>query len=256
MENEKSEGEIQIDLSRIFSFILRSWWIVLICLVIGAAAGYCCAIFKKQDTYSTSATYVVYYDGGGTLNEQASEQTKVASILGGCVTFARQNRFYKAVAAEMVNGGYENITSDTIASSITFSYSTTAGNFVYVTSKASSPDLAYDILIAVTNIFEDYIKTNYHMAGDSSIVFSLANDITVPTTPVSDISITKYTIIGGLGLAVLCVVVLAIIVIADQRVKGEDDLVNRYGIAVLGAIPNFEDKDLVKRGYYEEKAKN
>lgn len=39
MEQERTESESTIDLRSIFSFILRKWWIVLICLAVGLGAG-------------------------------------------------------------------------------------------------------------------------------------------------------------------------------------------------------------------------
>lgn len=266
MEQEKNEGEIQIDLGGIFFFILRKWWIVLICLVVGCIGGFSYGTVTKTETYSTNATILAsYYDSS--VNDQTTNQTKVASILGGCVTCVKQNRFAKTVANAMnanedlfdENGSRYNISYSKIMSRVEYSFSvassnaTSAGNYIYITSTSTSPKEAYDILMTITELFSDYINENYPIADNEMISFSCVNDIDMPTTPVSDTSVVKYTLIAGLGLAVLSVIVLAIIVIADQRVKGEDDLIARYNIAVLGSVPDFDDKELVKGGYYYAK---
>ena len=84
-------------------------------------------------------------------------------------------------------------------------------------------------------------------------MFSLANDLEVPAEPVADMSVLQYMLIFGAVCLVLCIVVLAIIEMADQRVKGEDDLVATYNLAVLGSVPDFEDKNLTRGGYYGKK---
>ncbi len=251
MEEIRQEDEIQIDLGIIFKFVLHKWWIVLAGLVFGCVFGFTFSKIVKHDTYSVEATYVVWYSGASDSLD-LSGQSNVAKILGGCVTFARQNRFFSEVAKEVNKYGYD-ITGEDLEDLLSYSYSTDDGNFIYITATAEDAVYAYDILTSVTNIFEDYIKENYHMTEDSSLVFSLSNDIEIPTEPESDK--VRDTIIGGVVCMAVSILVLVLIVIFDQRVKNEDDLTNRYGIAVLGSIPNFDDKNLSKGGYYAEKRK-
>lgn len=253
MEKETNEGEISIDLGAVFLFILRKWWIVLICLVVGLAGGFVLGTLLKHETYSTSATVaVVYYDS--TSNEPSSPTT-ASSYIGNCVTFFQQNSFAAAVSDALAENG-ETVSEDTILSALTYSYSISSsstsaqGSFIYITSTADSPELAYNILVAATDIMQEYIDSAFALPESIDLIFSLANRIDMPTTPVSDISVVRYTLIGGLGLTVLCIVVLAVIELADNRVKGEEDLVQKYNIAVLGSVPDFEDKELTKGGYY------
>lgn len=64
MEQERTESESTIDLRSIFSFILRKWWIVLICLAVGLGAGGIYGAVTSEDEYSEEAVFVVsYYDG-------------------------------------------------------------------------------------------------------------------------------------------------------------------------------------------------
>lgn len=261
MENGTNEKEIHLDLREVMSYTLRKWWIVLICFVVGLAIGFTWGTLTRKETYSTHATFVVYYDGGSSLVDQANEQAKVSSILGGCVTFVKQNRFAKAVTEELNKSDKYNLSPETIQKSVEYSYSTEdgkniQGNYIFATAKAPTSEMSYDIMVVVTDIFEDYIKTNYHMAGDASIVFSLANDLEVPLTPTANVSVPTFTVVGGVVSALICVIVFVVIVNVDQRVKGEEDLVNRYNIPVIGSVPNFEDKDLFDGGYYYEQNKD
>lgn len=261
MEQEKTGSEITIDLRSIFSFILHKWWIVLICLAVGLGAGGIYGAVTSEDEYSTEAVFVVSYYDGTTDTEQYSYQSRVASMLGGCVTLIRQNRFARAVVAQVqANDGSVMVTEEDVMESLTYSFSVSgsntnyAGNYVYITATATDPNMVYRMLVAASEILNDYVSENYILAGSAErLVFSLANDIEVPEEPVSNTSILRYTLIVGAVCLVLCVVVLAIIEMADQRVKGEDDLVATYNIAVLGSVPDFEDKNLTRGGYYGKK---
>lgn len=250
-EEKQNNNEIQINLGALFSYVFRKWWILLICLVVGVAGGFTLGKLTETTTYTTNATYLVYYDGGSSdLGDQSQDQYGISSILAGCREMAKQNRFYKAVAEEINKNPKYDVSYGTIASSLNFTTSSlsSVGNFIYVTVTSGYQDYTYDLMNAVVNIYPKYIQENYNMASDSSIIFSLINDIEQPS-PVVNSETTKYTILGGLGLAVLAAVVLAVIYLVDTRVKGESELTATYDLPVLGSIPDFYDKQLEKTGY-------
>lgn len=252
MAEEKNTSEIQVNLGEIFSFIWRKFWIVVLSLILGAGIGFAVTEVTRKDIYSTKAIYVVYYDGGGELIDEAANQSRIASVLVNCVITVQQNRFAKAVAEKMNESEEYEISAGEILGSVTYAYTatTTAGYSITITAQSASREKAYDTMIAITDIFSDYVRENFGLAVDASLIFSLVNDIEMPTSPITDSSVIKNAVIGALAAVAVCIIVLALIVIFDQRVKGEDDLVNRYEIAVLGSVPNFEDKDLTKGGNY------
>ena len=259
MEQERTESESTIDLRSILSFILRKWWIVLICLAVGLGAGGIYGAVTSEDEYSEEAVFVVSYYDGTPDSDMSSYQSRVASMLGGCVTLIRQNRFARAVVAQVQENG-RMVTEEEVTNCLEYSFSVSgndtdyAGNYIYITATSPDPDMTYDIIVAASEILNEYVSENYILAGSAErLVFSLANDLEVPQEPVADMSVLQYMLIFGAVCLVLCIVVLAIIEMADQRVKGEDDLVATYNLAVLGSVPDFEDKNLTRGGYYGKK---
>ena len=249
MASEKKESEIQIDLGRIFTFIWHKIWIVIICLVVGAGVGLTATLVTKKDVYSASAIYVVYYEGG-TVSDSLTAQTQVSKVLGGCVKVVEQNRFARKVV-QKVNEEYGyKLVEDDIYENITYSYSADSVNTITITSQSRDPEQAYNTLSVIVELFEDYVKEQYKVADNASLVFSQINDIEQPVKPETNKSIAIFTVVGALAATLISMLVLAIIVITDQRVKSEEDLVDKYGIAVLGSVPNFEDKDLENGGEY------
>lgn len=252
---EDKNDEIQIDLGRVFAYIWYRIWIVAICLILGAGFGYAVSSVAKKDIYSADATYVVYYVGSD-VNDALTYQTRVSTVLGNCVAFVRANKFERQIADYIKNSEediYKNISvsATDISKIITYDYTTDENNTtITVTSRSSDPDVTYAVLTAITDNLEDYITENYKMSKEAALKFSLINNIDKPTAPVKDNSVIVYTLVGGLGATLVCMIVLACIVIFDKRVKNEDDLIDKYNIAVLGSVPNFEDKDLNKREGY------
>jgi capsular polysaccharide biosynthesis protein len=127
----------------------------------------------------------------------------------------------------------------------------TKGNVIYITVASNDSTKTKNVMTATTEILVDYIRANNQMAQDSKILFDRANDPEEPTVTRNSNTV-KFLLLGGVGCALVAAVVLAIIVIADQRIKNETDLSDRYGIPVLGSIPDFEDKNLKKGGYYHD----
>lgn len=265
MEREKDENELQIDIGKIFFYILHRIWIVLICLVVGLAGGAAFGILTEHDTYSANATILVYYDNYSVSGseDQTTNQTKVASIIGGCVMCVKQNRFAELVATTLNesdktdgNGRGYDLDRDDIMEIVTYSYSimtsttTSDGNYIYVTSTADTAYEARDVLVTVTELFADYIYDTYLGISRSTTNFSVINDIELPEEADENTSILLYTLLAGLGCAVLCVLVMGVVFVVDKRVKGEEDLTEKYNIAVLGSIPDLDDKELANGGGY------
>lgn len=260
MEQESNSGEITLDLRSLFAYTLHRWWIVLICLVVGLVAGFGFARIAGNETYSADAVFVVSYHDASSEGDQYSYQSRIASLLGGCVTLIQQNRFADAVVEELEESEGISVTRDEVMNCMSYSFSVSgsntdyAGNYIYITASNESADMAYHMATAASGILDEYIADNYVLAGSSErLVFSLANDIEMPTQADSSISTAASTIIGGLLFVVVCIIVFAVIEVVDKRVKGEDDLRSQYDIAVLGSVPDFNDKNIAKGGYRYDK---
>lgn len=262
MQNEeRRDGEVQIDLGRIISFVLRKIWIVALCFIIGVVGGYVLGRMKKSTVYETNATYVVYYRGGGSssINDAATEQARTGTIIVTCVGTLKTSVFYRAVA-ESYNQGLEEedqLQWQQVGKAVSFSYSVSLGtatenngNFIYVHVNTGTKEGSIKLMQAVNDCFIDHIKTYYPIAEDDKLNFSLITNNEDQTRLVPDNSVIKFTAIGAALALIASVGTLAVIEIFDRRVKGEDDLATKYEYPVLGSVPDFEDKGLMKEDYY------
>lgn len=253
----QQEKETEIDWMSIFSAILRRWWLVLICLVTGAGIGFGLGTVAYVPAYESRAVYVVSYSGDN-FNISSSSLAASASFMPGilynCTEILSQNAFFKDVETDL-NEGYakdspEYVPAETIQRCIKYSYTEETGSLIYVTVTTGSMDLTGKIMKAVTANLTDYIAKTYVLAGEDTMEFSLVNTPEDTTGLVASNTRTMYTVLGAVLLTGICVVILGLVAVLDDRIKKEEDLRNRFKAPVLGTIPNFFDPEIVKGGYY------
>lgn len=256
-EITQQEKETEIDWMNVFTAILRKWWLVLICLIVGAGAGFGLGTMAYVPTYESQAVYVVSYSGDNYNNNASTVATSFSfmpGILYNCTEILSQNTFFNLIAADLNQGLAEGapgyISPATLQNCIKYSYSEESGSLIYVTVDTGSADLTDLIIKAVTGHLANYIGDTYILAGEDTMEFSLVNSPEKPTAPVASNTRTMYTVLGGVLLVGVCVIILAMVTILDDRIKKEEDLKNRFNAPVLGTIPNFFDPEIAKGGYY------
>jgi len=259
IEEQQENEEVQINLGEIFRYYLKNWLLIVIVFVVGCIGGFVVGCVLP-DTYTETAGYVLAYSGDSeneSIQDSYKNQSAVSAVLSACQKFTEYNKFQNAVLEAMPSkyqeGGSDELTIEDIAELMTFeasntsSSSSTSGNFINVTVTTSSAQLSYDLMKAILDIYPTYIKTNYILAKDDNLEFSLMSDIVVADELIGVPALGKIpcTLIGGLGCTVVLLIVLAIIYMTDYRVKNEDELTEKYGAAILAAIPDYYDKNLV-----------
>ncbi len=253
MREELIRNEVVIDWKHVFSSVLKRWWLIALCFVLGAGAGLGLGIMADRPVYRCEATYVLSYSGGDSVGDMASEYSFLSRILFNCVEIVKQNTFTELIAQD-VNAGVaptspEYIEPEALGACIGYEYAT-QGTLIYVTVDTGDPALSYRITHAVTSHLSDYIISHYGLAGGNSMVFSLINTPEPPEEPVASNTRTTFTLLGAVAFAAICFALIALTALLDNKVKKEEDLTNHFNIPVLGTVPDFYDSDLYKGGYY------
>lgn len=253
MNSELIRNEVVIDWKHIFLSVLKKWWLIALCLIIGAGAGYGLGSMADVPVYESQAVYVLSYSGGETVGAMASEYSFLTRILYNCTEVLKQNTFAELIAADVNEGVDETsanyIPAETLQKCIRYTY-TSSGTLIYVTVDTGDAELSYRIINSVIAHLSDHIKSTYQLAGIDSMVFSLVNTPKLPEAPVASTTRLMFTALGGVAFAAICVAIIAFIALMDTRIKKEDDLKNRFNAPVLGTIPNFYDPEIKKGGYY------
>lgn len=265
-EETKESEELQINLGEIMRYLLKKWWIVLVsvvvCLVLGMVVG---KIIKKT-VYKSEATYVVSYSASNSTSEISTGLSLTYYMMSNSVEILSRDSFYEAVLARLEDQiGADKVksydlTAEKLKKYLSFSCtdSTSKSTLIYVSAISGDADLSYDIICAVadnytneagntTTFIAEYIQEKYTMT-EGKMDFSQIDTLKRAEEPESDSSVMKWTLIGGVAGLLGSVVVLGAIVVLDTRVKGEKDLTEKYGAAILGSIPDLWDKNLNKSG--------
>ncbi len=247
-------NEVVIDWKHIYTSVVKKWWIILLCMIIGGGCGLGLGIRADKPVYECKANYVLSYSGGDSVNQMSSEYSFLSRILFNCTEVLSQNTFADIIAEE-VNGSTpedsdDYISGDVISELITYSYDT-HGTLIYVTVDTPNADLSYSIINSIIEHLPDYIKDQYKLAGISSMVFSLINTPEKPEEPVKSTTRIMFTAIGIVAFAFICIAVIVFKALLDTRIKKEEDLKNHFNVPVLGVIPNFYAPEFYKGGYYK-----
>lgn len=262
MQEEKESEELQINIGEILRYLGKKWWILLITLIVCLAAGVFVGKSQKKVLYKSEANYAINYFGGSSTADTANGMNTITYSIGTLADCLQQDKFYDQVLKktdESIIAKYR-LTSEILGRCIYVTCSDTAEtprkNIIYITVITPYPDLSFAIADALSREYENeegattFLVKEYlspltaEYANGGQVAYFLQNNVKEAETPEPDSSVVKWTAICGGGGVVVCAVALGAVFVLDTRVKGSDDLTQRYNAAILGVIPDLYDKEL------------
>lgn len=247
-------NEVVIDWKHIYTSVVKKWWVILLCMIIGGGCGLGLGIKADRPVYECKANYVLSYSGGDSIGSMSSEYSFLSRILFNCTEVLSQNTFSDIIADDINGNTPKNsekyIPGEAINGMISYSYNT-RGTLIYVTVDTEDANLSYSIIYSITQHLPEYIKAQYKLAGIDSMVFSLINTPEKPEEPVESTTRVMFTAIGVVAFAFISIAIIVLKAFLDTRIKKEEDLKNHFNVPVLGVIPNFYAPEFYKGGYYK-----
>lgn len=230
----------EIDLSLLFSALLRKIWLIILCAVIAGAAAWGYTNYLVTPMYQAKVSIYVNnstlsYNGSTipasiTASDLSTSQRLVATY----VSILKSERVLSTVAEEVGS----DLDAEEIRSMLT---AASVDDTEVFEVRISNPDphLAAEIANAIASVVPAEISEI--VTGSSTKIIDYAS---VPRYPYSP-SLMQNVILGvGIGV-VLAVVIVILQVLMDVRVRDEADLAKISSAPVLGKIPDFavEDRD-------------
>ena len=244
----------EIDFKELFRILLKKWWLVLLCTIVGFGAAY----------YGTAKLITPIYEAKTVLyiGQEESALGNIGISLGQLEADSQLINDYKQIAltrlvidAVIKNTGLSIVDSESLDNGnsigngssknpMVMSYTQFRNNTVIETIKDSrlftvgfqSPDpeiakkvsdeLAKQLTIAVSQI----VGVENIRILDQSIV---------PAKPIAP-SKLQNSIIGGILGLVFSLFIIVIMFLVNDTVKDEDDIKSLIGVSVLGRIPKFK----------------
>ncbi len=228
-----------INLSEIFSALLRKAWLIVVCTVLAGAISYVyTANFITPLYRSTVKIYVNNMNRsentGISSNDLATSQRLVATY----ITILKSDSVLSSVAEQVGTG----VSADYIKSHMD-AYSLNNTEVFEVSISNKDPYLAAKIANAIANVAP--AKISETVEGSSTKIVDWAKPAGAPYTPLK----SRNTTLGMLAGALVAAAIIILQTLLDVRIKGEEDLALISEAPVLGLIPDLAIESKGQYGY-------
>lgn len=222
--------EREINISEVLDLVIRRWWIIVLCVAVTSAVTYFCSAFLIAPVYTSSGSlYVRSVEEVVDSNVEISEINASKTLVNTYIEILRSARFTNIIA-EDVDLGYS-------AGAIRGMLSMNALNhteILQIKVNCNVPEHAQKIVNSIlTHADEEILRI---VKAGSVEVIDVGNLPKVPTSP----NIFLNTVSGAIIGAVISMLIIMMIHIMDVSVRGEEDLVEKYEIPVLGVVPTIK----------------
>lgn len=225
MQNVENNDVVEIDLMEIFGLMLHRLWLIILCALAAGAVGFAVSRFVLTEQYeSTTRIYV--------LNRQNDDTLTYTDVqLGTQLTKDFREIIKSRYVLEQVIEicGLED-TSGSLASRISVDTQSDT-RIITITVTDENPAMAQYIANELREAAAERIKNVMDIQAVN--VVDEANLPTAPSAP----SVTKWTAIGFLLGAFLCMAVVLIQFLLDDSIKTSEDIEKYLGLSTLGMIP-------------------
>lgn len=229
-EQYENQEEGQIDLLEIIHVILRKWWLIVLCFLIGVGAMGSYTKFLVTPQYSASSTMYILSStttiSGGGVSLALSERLAADFLI------LAKSRPVLEEAAERVGDG---VTAGMLAGSVTVT-NPEGSHLLKVTVTNADPKLAKEIADTMAAVVAKQISEV--MDTDEPNLMESAVEPAAPISP----NLTKNALMGGLIGAALAVAAIILLYMLDDTIKDEDDVKRYLGVNTLATFPERRKK--------------
>lgn len=240
--NNSYSDEIEIDLGEVLMLMLHNLWIIVLCAIIGGIICFCISKFAITPLYESSTQVYI-------LNEKDSNTALTSSDLqlGSQLTkdYAELIKS-RSVLEKVIENLQLNETYGSLLERVAVS-NTADTRILKITATDPEPLWAQSIADEIRNVASDHI---INVMGIEAVnVVDYANLPILPASP----SIKKWTAIGVLVGAFLCMVVILIRFLLDDTVKTSEDVEKFLNMSTLAMVPMMDAEEAVKEKAREQK---
>ena len=225
----KANGNI--DLVKLFFYILKRAWLVILCGVIGFSAMYWYTIKHQVDTFTARGTMYVYNGNPNVINYQytnASDLNSAVQLLDTYMVVVKSNKVMDVVV-ERLTPDYPGITAGFIAGSLSMGSVSETG-VLQVRCTTRDPQMSADICNAVMDVAPAEI-IRVVSAGSIEVI----DYATAPHAPDSRSPVRK-ALRGGLIGAAAAGALLVLLFLLNRKVTDVKDLTDNYTPPVLSSV--------------------
>lgn len=218
---------MEFTLKEVVEIVRKRLVLITISTLVGIIMFFVFSKFIIKPTYTASVLmYVDYNDSTSSAN--LNELNYAQKVVTTYINFLQTQVFYKQVVDE---SNLEYSPKELMDMTQIESISNTEIFQISVTSP--SPDDSFELVELMQKIAPELIKS---IKGTAQI--RIVDPVVIPMSPSSP-NIGMNTLVGGVMGLIVSILGVFMWEIIDINVKSKEDLLNRYELPILGAIPNF-----------------
>ena len=226
---EENQDYETIDLLELLGVLRQHILALLLTTVLAALAGFLVSSFVLTPQYQASALMIVNTRQDTSANVTSDQLTSASRLVSTYSIIVKSDTVLNQVIANL---GL-NMTYETLASKVEVS-AVDETQVMEITVTDPNPDGARQVCEQITQVAPDAILTAVE-AGSVKVISAASVD----PDPVSP-NIPRNTAIAGVLGLVVCVGILFLRVLLDNKINTEDDVSKHLSLTVIGVIPNYE----------------
>ena len=227
---EENQDYETIDLLELLGVLRQHILALLLTTVLAALAGFLVSSFVLTPQYQASALMIVNTRQDTSANVTSDQLTSASRLVSTYSIIVKSDTVLNQVIANL---GL-NMTYETLASKVEVS-AVDETQVMEITVTDPNPDGARQVCEQITQVAPDAILTAVE-AGSVKVISAASVD----PDPVSPNVMRNTAIAGVLGL-VVCLGVLFLQVLLDNKINTEEDVTKQLGLNVIGVIPDYEN---------------
>lgn len=234
--NKYGSDVVEIDLMEVAGLLWHRIWLILLCALFAGAAGFVLSRFVVTEQYqSTTKVYV--------LNRQNDNTLTYSDVqLGTQLTKDFPELIKSRYVSERVITEWElPYRYEDFVKKISV-VTQTDTRIISITVTDEDPQMAQHLANEVRKVAAERIKSVMEIQA-----VNVVDEANLPDHPASP-SVGRWTIIGTLIGAFLCIAVILLHFMLDDTIKTADDIEKYLGLSTLGMIPEREDPEKSHRG--------
>ena len=227
---EDNQDYETIDLLELLGVVRRHIVAVLLTTVLAAAAGFAVSKFLMTPQYQASALMIVNTRQDTTANVTSDQLNSASKLVSTYSIIVKSDTVLNQVIANLgLNMSYETLAGKVGVAAVDDT------QVMEITVTDANPDGARQVCEQITQVAPDAILTAVE-AGSVKVISAASVD----PDPVSPNVMRNTAIAGVLGL-VVCLGVLFLQVLLDNKINTEEDVTKQLGLNVIGVIPDYEN---------------
>lgn len=232
-QNQQEEREI--DIFRLLQIILKRAWIIALATVVLTVSTYLYSAIFITPTYKASFTA---YVNNRTATVQENNGTTVSDLNASIyLSYLYQEILVsRSVLSDAAEACDMEISAEALAGKVSTSTVKNAA-LLQVTVTDTDPARAAKLAAAIAEVAPRHVARV--VDGSSMVVVDAPIQPTAKSAPHN----TKNAMMGGIVGFVLSLVIVLVVDLTNDKVRGSEELEQRHGIVVIGTIPELSAGD-------------